>query len=218
VKTCVKCGSTEFSPRGECRLCARVRADEYRKANPEKAYLSKRRSRAKKLSEYIEKEKAWAEENKYKRLSYMKDYYLSNKDLIKRRTSEYRASNPDKFRQYERTWRNNNSDKIKAYKSAYVAKNIEAYRVYSRNRRARIKKSPGALSKGIVAFLLKQQKGICPCCNQPLGLDYHVDHIIPLALGGLNCDSNVQLLRAVCNKQKGAKHPVDFMRERGLLL
>jgi 5-methylcytosine-specific restriction endonuclease McrA len=45
-----------------------------------------------------------------------------------------------------------------------------------------------------------------------------MDHIIPLALGGTNTDDNIQLLRAKCNKQKGAKHPIDFMQQRGFLL
>ena len=46
----------------------------------------------------------------------------------------------------------------------------------------------------------------------------HLDHIMPLALGGSNTDDNIQLLRARCNLQKRAKHPVDFMRERGYLI
>jgi 5-methylcytosine-specific restriction endonuclease McrA len=45
-----------------------------------------------------------------------------------------------------------------------------------------------------------------------------MDHIVPLYLGGLNVDSNIQLLRAKCNLQKNKKHPVDFMRSKGFLL
>ena len=62
------------------------------------------------------------------------------------------------------------------------------------------------------------QKGLCPCCRKPLGNDYHMDHIIPLALGGSNGDNNIQLLRSECNLEKQAKHPVDFMQSRGFLL
>jgi len=36
--------------------------------------------------------------------------------------------------------------------------------------------------------------------------------------GGSNTDDNMQLLRKLCNLQKHAKHPVDFMQERGFLL
>lgn len=56
------------------------------------------------------------------------------------------------------------------------------------------------------------------CCGLPLGDNYHIDHIMPLALGGSNTDDNIQLLRQRCNNQKCAKHPVDFMQSRGFLL
>lgn len=39
-----------------------------------------------------------------------------------------------------------------------------------------------------------------------------------IALGGTNTDDNVQLLRAECNNFKRAKHPADFMRQRGFLI
>lgn len=35
---------------------------------------------------------------------------------------------------------------------------------------------------------------------------------------GTNTDDNIQLLRKLCNLQKSAKHPVDFMQQRGFLL
>ena len=54
--------------------------------------------------------------------------------------------------------------------------------------------------------------------KKPLGNDYHLDHINPLALGGSKTDEKIQLLRATCNLQKNAKHPVDFMQSRGFLL
>jgi 5-methylcytosine-specific restriction endonuclease McrA len=51
-----------------------------------------------------------------------------------------------------------------------------------------------------------------------LGDNYHLDHIVPLAIGGTNTDDNIQLLRQKCNQQKSAKHPIDFMQSRGFLL
>lgn len=47
---------------------------------------------------------------------------------------------------------------------------------------------------------------------------YPVELFIPLWMGGANTDENMQLLRAVCNMQKSAKHPIDFMQSRGFLL
>lgn len=60
----------------------------------------------------------------------------------------------------------------------------------------------GTYPKGIVAKLLKLQRGKCACCRMPLGADYHLDHIQPLALGGANADWNVQLLRSKCNLEQ----------------
>lgn len=218
MKTCIKCGSTEFSERGECRQCARLRSAEYRKANPEKTYASKRESRAKKLAEYLEKERLWRESNKDKTNENNKAYYAANTDKIKNSTKEYRKLNKDKSNLWGKAWRANNPSKVKLMKDAFRKKNPELWRRYSRNRRALLRNSVGTLSKGLVEFLLEAQRGLCPCCRQPLGDDYHADHIIPLALGGLNCDSNIQLLRSICNRQKSAKHPIDFMQSRGFLL
>ena len=60
--------------------------------------------------------------------------------------------------------------------------------------------------------------GKCVCCGHPLSDNYHLDHIVPIALGGANEDWNIQLLRGECNLQKHAKHPVNFMQSKGFLL
>lgn len=100
----------------------------------------------------------------------------------------------------------------------WAANNQERVRIHKRNRKAKIRNSSGTLSKDIVEVLFRIQRGKCACCRKPLGSDYQLDHIMPIALGGENIDSNVQLLRAECNNFKRAKHPVDFMRQRGFLL
>ena len=83
----------------------------------------------------------------------------------------------------------------------------------------RTEPSGGRLSKGLAAKLFAMQRGRCACgCKQPLGDDYHLDHRMPLVLGGANTDDNMQLLRKICNLQKHAKHPIDFMRQRGFLI
>lgn len=102
--------------------------------------------------------------------------------------------------------------------SAWNAKHPEIRRELTQNRRAKIRATGEKLSKGIVEKLFALQKGMCPCCALPLGSNYHLDHIVPLFLGGENTDENMQLLRQRCNNQKNKKHPVDFMQSRGFLL
>lgn len=89
---------------------------------------------------------------------------------------------------------------------------------HGHNRRARKRSSGGVISPGLARKLFKLQSGKCACCGLSLGGDYHMDHIMPIAMGGPNEDRNIQLLRAACNIQKTAKHPVDFMQSRGFLL
>ena len=61
-------------------------------------------------------------------------------------------------------------------------------------RRARKRENGGILSKGLSDRLFKLQKGKCPCCNQPLGENYHLDHVLPLALGGTKTEIRAQFL------------------------
>ena len=70
----------------------------------------------------------------------------------------------------------------------------------------------------IVQALLTLQRGKCAACGHLLAGDYHIDHIVPIALGGSNRDDNVQLLHSGCNLRKAARHPVEFMQSLGMLL
>lgn len=42
---------------------------------------------------------------------------------------------------------------------------------------------------------------------------FHIDHFVPLALGGKNEDWNILLTCPTCNGRKHAKHPAQFLRE-----
>lgn len=145
-------------------------------------------------------------------------YRAANKEKVKSYAAAYRAMYPEKVMAFVTAYRKANPDKCRAATAAWRAANPEASRLSVQNRRARKTRNGGRLSKGLAKRLYALQKGMCPCCKQPLGDDYHLDHIVPLALGGPNTDDNIQLLRAICNQQKHAKHPIDFMQSRGYLL
>jgi 5-methylcytosine-specific restriction endonuclease McrA len=112
-----------------------------------------------------------------------------------------------------------NPEKFKGYTAKYRSTHPNVNRICCHNRRSKKFGNGGVLSKGLSEKLLKLQKGKCACgCKQSLGDDYHLDHIMPIALGGENEDWNIQLLRQVCNNQKHAKHPIEFMQIRGFLI
>lgn len=139
-----------------------------------------------------------------------------NPEKVKESSDKYRAANTEKLNARTAKWQAENPDKRRGKVSNWRAANPDATRVHDQNRRTR---NIGKLSKMLVGSLFRLQQGKCACgCKRALGDDYHLDHIMPLALGGTNTDSNIQLLRAQCNLQKHAKHPVDFMQSRGFLL
>lgn len=66
--------------------------------------------------------------------------------------------------------------------------------------------------------LLKLQRGLCAYCRCDISKGFHVDHIMPVALGGDSDPSNLQLTCATCNQRKAAKDPFDFAKEVGRLI
>lgn len=189
ARFCPKCkAETKRYAKGACKACAKARDAAYYAANRDQAIASRAAYRA---------------ANPEKWRAYAAAYRVANSAKVRAAIAAYRAANPDK---------------VRASAAAWQADNLEARRIIQQNRAARQRDSGGSLSKGLSAKLFKLQKGKCPCCKQPLGKDYHLDHVMPIALGGANIDSNMQLLRRQCNQQKHAKNPVDFMQERGFLL
>ena len=130
-------------------------------------------------------------------------YAEANRDRMRKRTAEYRKKN---------------IDRITEWNAEYQANHPNMARISRQNRRARLIANGGVLSKRIVERLMVLQGGKCACCGKPLGGEYHLDHRMPLFLGGTNTDMNMQLLTPTCNLQKSKKHPNDFMQERGFLL
>lgn len=135
----------------------------------------------------------------------------------KKCTAAYRAANPDKVRICNSSYRASRPEVHRASTAKWAAANPEAHRIRDQNRRARERSNGGRLSPGLAAKLLTLQRGKCACCGVKLVAN-HLDHVIPVALGGPNEDWNMQLLCPPCNLSKGAKNAVEFMQSRGKLL
>lgn len=228
-----KCGTEYYGK--ECPVCKRAHAAEYRAANKAKikahdaAYYAANADRikanaAKWAQANPEKRRAistnWAAQNKDKVKETQARHYEQNKSVIAARNKKWAEENKEKVYATTLIWRKQNRDKVNAITKRWMSKNQDRIRVYWQNKRVKRKLHIGdeRLSPGIAKKLYMLQRGKCACCGEPLGSDYHLDHIMPLALGGTNTDDNIQLLRSTCNQQKHAKHPIDFMRQRGFLL
>jgi hypothetical protein len=205
IKFCKNCQvETERNPSGRCKPCKKARDAAYYAAN-------RQRSKTNGL--------AWQRANPDKRKAHRDAWIAKNPDKERARKAAWQSANHKNANAAARRYRSANPDKVKASQAAWHAENPMAKRIIDQNRRARKRAAGGKLSPGLASKLFKLQRGKCACgCKQPLGDDYHMDHRMPIALGGSNTDDNIQLLRSICNQKKHAKHPTDFMQERGFLI
>jgi len=175
----------------------------YRQENREKilAYHKNRYLREKASGARKEQSRAWRDRNREKYQEKMKKYYAENKEVILERIKAYTEKNKGWIRERQKAW----------------GKRTGKNRIYSSKRRARERAAEGTLSKNLAQRLIRLQKGKCRACGKPLGDDYHIDHIMPLAKGGTNMDSNCQLLHSKCNMSKGARDPYEHAQRLGVL-
>lgn len=181
-------------------------AERYRKNSV--SIREKNADRYRKNKDSISKINAlWAEKNPEKVAAAKKAYYEKNKDSVKAKAAMWAILNPEKILAIARAYRMANPEKIAAH---------------ARNRRSRVIQAVGSHTAAEVRSILESQCGLCANCGVKLiksgGKKYHVDHIMPLALGGSNWPYNLQCLCPTCNLRKSAKHPADWAKQQGKLL
>jgi hypothetical protein len=202
MKTCKKRGSTEFYKDGRCKPCRAKNETAYITRNYEKIKLSRDKTR---------------HENHEHVLELKRKYRERHREILAAKQRAYREKHVDRENERARVWATENPDRSKELRKNYYKNNKVKFTQNSIERRSKLAKT-GRLTVGLEKRLFKLQKGKWACCGDYLGDNYHLDHIMPLALGGSNTDDNIQLLKAWCNLSKHAKHPVDFMQSKGFLI
>jgi 5-methylcytosine-specific restriction endonuclease McrA len=119
------------------------------------------------------------------------------------RNKEWMRQHPGKHAEYTGRWRKLNPDAASAVFHAY---------------RARKRSAEGKYTAEDIRAIHVMQKGKCAYCKSRLGGRYQVDHIRPLARGGSNLRTNLQLTCRSCNARKHAQDPIDYARQLGRLL
>jgi 5-methylcytosine-specific restriction endonuclease McrA len=145
-------------------------------------------------------------------------WYAENKERAWANGAIWRADNKDRKAAGAAKWAKENPEKRRQIGREWSARNPEHTKAKTREYRARKRGADGSHTAADVKKLLGLQRCRCAICKADISSGYHVDHVMPLALGGSNDKANIQLLCQTCNTSKGAKHPVDFMQKRGYLL
>ncbi len=138
-----------------------------------------------------------------------------------------------KGRAREKRWRDKNSDYIrnknKRYKTEHAERlapiararslrwakdNPDKKRIQSQIRRSRKRGAEGSHTFVQLMELLAKQDFKCVGCDELLGENRTVDHIIPLSKGGTNWIFNLQWLCKSCNSCKHTRSQEEFLRYR----
>jgi 5-methylcytosine-specific restriction endonuclease McrA len=139
--------------------------------------------------------------------NYLKKWYTENKELHKSLGYKWANENTKKRKEIIKRHYAKNKESIKVKQKLWAEKNKEKV-LLSRvrresRRRARINKT-GPITKDqnkIINCFYEQAKRL----EHRLGIKFHVDHIIPIAKGGMHIHTNLQVLPASINIKKKDK-------------
>lgn len=151
-----------------------------------------------------------------------KAYHERHRDKENANSKKWQQNNKDKSREYVRKHREANPGIQKQYNAAYVERDPERVKELGRlkesRRRAAIREAEGEMPNGSWTALLAFYGSKCmtPDCEATEKLT--LDHVVPIALGGMHDLRNAQVLCGPCNSAKQARHASDYRDiEKGIL-
>lgn len=214
-KTCKKCGETKpldyfhkgkrmkDGYRNECKECNKAYQKKWREENAEhhREYVSEycKRRYQENRAEKLDYQKKRYQENRAEKLEYQKRYYEENRLEILEQSKKYYQQNKERHRELTRKWKQNNPERHKII-----------WRNGNARRRAR-KKTNGSY-KVTNKDLAKLYNQPCVFCGE-LG-DIQIDHVIPIARGGVHGIGNLQALCEPCNRSKKDKYMIEFKQQK----
>lgn len=132
-----------------------------------------------------------------------------------------RAKDPTGHRAEVKRWARKNPEKHKAFRARWIERNPDLNRARNRAYTAAYRTmkaaNGGCFTPDDITDIHRRQKGKCAACRVKL-IDFEIDHIKPVILGGSSDPRNLQLLCMPCNRSKGGKDPLHWARDKGRLL
>jgi hypothetical protein len=137
-------------------------------------------------------------------------YYLENKDRITQRNKTYVSENREVVAERHRAYSAKNKDKLSDYNKSWSKANRWLVAAKSRKyQAAKLKRTPSWLTS-VDLFEMECVYQYADALRN-VGLDYHVDHVIPLQgklVSGLHVPENLQVIRAFDNVSKSNKYTI----------
>ena len=206
-KVCNKCGVekmlSEFYFRNDnkryvarCKDCVRETNKSWSEKNKDIISKNKKKYRDSNKSIIAAKRKVNYKKNRRAILDQKKKYQEDNKEMVSLKGRLYYAANKSIIIAKRKTYKEANKGIVSA--------------LNSRRRASKLKATPLWANQELVTSFYKQAKRF----EVWLGVEYHVDHIIPLKhpdVCGLHNEFNLQIIPAIDNMKKSNKfNPDDF--------
>jgi hypothetical protein len=120
----------------------------------------------------------------------------NNPERVKATKSKWNKANAEKVKEYGRKWAERNPDKRAKSSSDWAKRNAPAVvDAVVRRRAAKLQRTASWANDQLIAAYYKEAKRL----EELTGIQFHVDHIIPLRgelVSGLHVETNLQLLPA----------------------
>jgi len=195
-------------------------ANRDKKADKDKRYRERHRERLKEKSRsYYAANK---EERKAKDSARYEAKYAADPEAVRAKNRLSYKAHRDGRLTANRQWNEAHVEDVKRSRKSHYERNKEQFRrkakewlkshpderrAYVRNRRAKAKGNGGTHTGEDIKALFATQHGKCAACGHSIARAYHVDHVMPISLGGSNGPENLQLLCPPCNLKKHNMHP-----------
>jgi 5-methylcytosine-specific restriction endonuclease McrA len=188
VKTCTKCG--ESKPLTEFH---RNRCNGLEARRPDCRTCQSVRN------------KAYSKANRARESARVHAWNVAHPEHVKARNRAWYLAHREEHLERSRQYLQNNREKVRETKRQYHSRRPEVRKAIDAKRRA----VPGSHTAEDLQRILAGQKYRCWWCGCKLK-KYHVDHRIPVGLGGTNDPSNLVMACVPCNVRKWKKTPAEF--------
>jgi len=169
-----------------------------RKAATNKAWNERNRERK------AATDKAWRERNRERIAATDKAWRKRNGERLAVQKRAWHEKNREERVAANKAWRKRNPEKTSAIGKAWRKRNHELVTEKDRRRRAKEKNAQVHLTANEKAKLLVLERTRSEL-QRETGIVYHIDHIIPLAHGGLHHPINLRILEGAENLSKQDK-------------